>query len=345
MMGTKPFLKTLKGIKNEIPPVWFMRQAGRYLPEYREIRSQCHDFLEMCYTPKLACEITLQPIRRFAFDAAILFSDILVVPDAMGVKTTFIKGRGPVLEAVTSLQSFKQNVKDIDPFLSHLEPVFEAIRLIKTELNDQTALIGFAGSPWTVATYMLEGGSSKDFKTIKQFMFSEEEAFTDFIDILTEYTAQYLLKQIEAGVEAVQLFDSWSGILGKDEFYRYSILPNQKIVSIIRKHYPEFPIIGFPKGASIYYPDYAKQTVVTALGVDFSMDMKWIVDHVPSNIVVQGNLDPIVLLGNQEMIKRKISYLLDVTSKRPFIFNLGHGIVPQTSIENVEYALKLIRES
>lgn len=344
MLETKKFLNTLKGNKEFNPPVWFMRQAGRYLPEYREIRSNCDNFLDMCYTSEIASEVTLQPIKRFQFDAAILFSDILVVPDAMGVKTSFIKGKGPVLEAITDLQKFKNSKKNKEVFLSHLQPVFDTIERIKTQLDSKTALIGFAGSPWTVATYMIEGGSSKDFKSIKSMMYANEEDFSDFIDVVADYTAEYLLKQIESGVEVIQLFDSWSGALGKDEFINYSIHPNQKIISSIRKHYPEIPIIGFPKGASIYYPEYAHHTKVNALGIDYSMDMQWIVDNVPKDIVLQGNLDPIVLLGSKEIIKRKVEKLLDITSERAFIFNLGHGIVPQTPIENVEYVLQLIRD-
>lgn len=337
---TKPFLQTLNGIKTDKPPFWFMRQAGRYLPEYRELRAQKGGFLEMAFDPKSACEITMQPIRRFGMDAAIIFSDILTIPMALGQSLEFAAGEGPKLGPLDI------NALDMST-LDKLNPVYEALRQTQTALLAEgyfeTALIGFAGAPWTVATYMIEGGSSKDFMKTKIMAYHEPEKLSALIDILVEATAIYLINQIKAGAEAVQIFDSWAGALDPDEFEKWSIQPAKRIVEKIRAEYPDVPIIGFPKGAGYKYISYAKNTGITALGIDQHVPTDWIASSLQPMLPVQGNLDPFALMAGGNALKKAAEKIISDLDKGPFVFNLGHGIHKDTPIEHVEQLIKIIR--
>ena len=334
-------LQTLQNIPTDTPPIWFMRQAGRYLPEYRALRQKAGDFLTMCYTPKYATEVTLQPIRRFGFDAAILFSDILVIPDALGQKVSFVPGKGPVLEELDLTALNPDNVH------KHLDPVYEAVSLIRSQLDKEgfndTTLIGFAGSPFTVATYMIEGSGSKDFMQFKKYLYGSTEQFEKLIDILVESTAQYLIAQIKAGAEVIQLFESWAGAVGGEAFQKYIIEPNKKIISIVKQQYPEIPVIGFPKAAALYLKDYMQQTGVNALGCDFTLPLEFIRDELQTVMPVQGNLDPGILYAGGDLLDKQIDEILFTLKDKPFIFNLGHGIHKDTPIEHVERALARIR--
>lgn len=337
----KPLLASLRGNISPIPPVWLMRQAGRYLPEYREVRAKAGSFLDVCYTPSLAAEVTLQPIRRFGFDAAILFSDILVIPDALGVNLTFKEGEGPVLEKIVTEKDLQ--ILNLTHVEKNLAPVYEAVSIISSKLPKNTTFIGFAGSPWTVATYMLEGKSSRDFILAKTMAYSNPSLLQHLIDLITEATIIHLSAQIKAGVEVIQLFDSWAGILTDQHFTRWVIEPTRKIVKKIRQLHPEIPIIGFPKGGALHYSDYVKEVGVDALGIDQYTPLTWVNETVPTHITIQGCLDPLLLLGEKAPLKERIHEIMHAFSARPFIFNLGHGILPSTPIENVEFMLKTIR--
>lgn len=339
---TKLLLQTLANETTPRPPVWFMRQAGRYLPEYRALRQKAGDFLTMCYTPKYAMEVTLQPIRRFGFDASILFSDILVIPDALGQKVNFVPGKGPVLEEL------ELNKLTTDNLFNHLDPVFEAVSLIRSQLDkegfENTTLIGFAGSPFTVATYMIEGSGSKDFMKFKKYLYGETQNFDQLIDLLVESTSEYLIKQVEAGAEVLQLFESWAGAVGGDAFYKYIIAPNKKIIEKVRAKHPNIPIIGFPKAASLYLHDYMKETKVNALGCDFALPLDFIKNELQTVMPVQGNLDPGILYAGGDILDKQVNEILDSLSDKPFIFNLGHGIHKDTPIEHVERVLSIIHK-
>jgi len=335
------FVKSLQGHLSERIPFWFMRQAGRYLPEYREIRSQFPSFLDFCYHPKSATEVTLQPIRRFDMDAAILFSDILVIPDALGQTVWFEQGEGPKLEPIQNDKDIAAlDVKKID---SHLEPVFEAVASIRSQLPKNKALIGFAGSPWTVACYMIEGSGSKDFQATRQFAYRTRTSFSHLIDLLVEATSRYLLQQIKAGADCVQLFDSWAGVLPETEFAAWVIEPTRRIVENIRKQNPEVPIIGFARGAGPNLLLYAEKTKVSAVGIDTAMPLEWTRKTLGNERVLQGNLDPLLLASDLEGAKEETLRILDTWKSGPFIFNLGHGIVPHTPVEHVQAISELIR--
>ncbi len=337
----KPILQALYGHSCSSPPLWMMRQAGRYLPEYRKIRQQAGSFLTLCYTPALAVEVTLQPIRRFGCDAAILFSDILVIPDALGNNVTFKEGEGPVVAPIREEKDL-QRLK-IENVLSHLAPVYEAVSSISAKLPTTTALIGFAGSPWTVATYMIEGRSSRDFILAKTMAYSSPELLSRLISILTEATILHIDAQIRAGAEVIQLFDSWSGILAEDEFTRFVIEPTKKIVDSIHILHPNVPIIGFPKGAGIEYERYATKTGINGLSIDQYMPLSWVNSHIPNTITLQGCLDPLLLLGNNTTLIERTTKICTAFRNRPFIYNLGHGILPETPIENVEIMINTVR--
>ncbi len=344
----KKLLKTLKGEtlgeKSKIPPIWFMRQAGRYLPEYREIRAKANNFLELCYNPKLASEITMQPIRRFGFDGAILFSDILVIPDALGVKVEFVKNEGPKLQKVLNEKSLLSlNLNNIE---NHLERVFETIDLTKSKLDENTTLIGFSGSPWTIATYMVEGGGSKNFENVRTLAISNPQFFEKLIEILVEAISIYLIKQIEAGVEVVKLFDSWAGVLPESQFQKWVINPNKKIIENVRNKYPNFPIILFTRGAGAGYENVASSIENVCLAIDQSLPKKWAKEILQQKHqrIIQGNLDNILLAsGSLEEIEKEVLEIVNSFGDSPFIFNLGHGILPHTPIENVERVLKVLR--
>lgn len=338
---TKPFLAALQGKTHKHPPIWLMRQAGRYLEEYRAIRADVSGFLELCYTPELAIEVTMQPIRRFGFDAAILFSDILVLPDALGQNVTFVQGEGPKLEPVRSMADIQK--LSANWIFQRLEPVYETVSGLSETLPKNTALIGFAGAPWTVATYMVEGGSSKDFATVKGWAFEKPDEFQVLIDLIVEGTAEYLSSQIENGAEAIQIFDSWAGVLPEDAFDRWVIAPTKKLISLIRAKHPETPIIGFPRGAGLHYPDYVRETGVTAVGLDTTMPTKWAADNLQNHLPVQGNLDPQVLLAGGKTLDDSVHRILENLSNGPFIFNLGHGIIKETPVSHVERLMDLVR--
>ena len=343
--GGKFFLDVLEKQTCERVPFWFMRQAGRYLPEYRELRAKKNGFLDMAFDPKAACEITLQPIRRFGMDGAIIFSDILVIPYALGQKLEFVEGEGPKLEALRSPADItKLNYKD---FKAKLSPVYEAIGNVRTALQvegfSQTALIGFAGAPWTVATYMIEGGSSRDFTAVKKMAYSDPDNFTMLINLLVEATATYLINQVAAGAEALQIFDSWAGALDADQYRKWVIKPTKQIVDLIRDAYPHIPIIGFPKGSGVNYLAYVQETGVTAVGLDSQIPGKWAARTLQPLLPVQGNLDPMALLSGGDAMILAAEHILTELSKGPFIFNLGHGINKDTPIAHVEALVSYIK--
>ena len=318
-------------------PIWLMRQAGRYLPEYRQVRNTTSSFLEFCYSPIKAAEVTMQPIRRFGFDAAIIFSDILVIPDALGVDVSFRAGEGPVLGKInpTSIDNLKYNH-------NRLLPVYEAIKIARSMLSKEKSLIGFAGAPWTLACYMVEGGSSKDFHNVKSWAYSDEKSFTKLIYILADSIVTHACAQIDAGVDIFQIFDSWSGtVAAGDEFLKWVIEPTAYIVSKIKEKYPNVPIIGFPRGSGVSYIDYVDKTGINAISVDYNMPINWLADKV--DIAIQGNLDPVLLKNNKDKALLKAEEILNVMRGRKFIFNLGHGILPETPIDNVKALVDLVR--
>ena len=334
-------VNVLNGVKTPTPPVWIMRQAGRYLPEYREVRAGVSNFLEMCYTPKLASEVTLQPIRRFGFDAAIIFSDILVIPDALGVKVEFVKNEGPKLGDFELNQLKTSNIK------AHLNPVFEALELTKSKLGSETALIGFSGAPWTLACYMIEKGGSKNFEKTREAALRDPQSFAQLIEILTESIVEYLSLQIQAGADVVKLFDSWAGILPPFELQKWVIEPTKKIVSEIKKLHPQIPVICFPRGIGMSYLDFTKQVGCSAVALDQTVERNWARENLQQNLgaIIQGNLDNLLLaFGSKSEIEKEVKDVLEKFQNHNFIFNLGHGILPQTPIENVELVLNLVRK-
>ncbi|HEX7871492.1 MAG TPA: uroporphyrinogen decarboxylase [Sphingobium sp.] len=334
-----PLLQVLKGKCLSVPPMWLMRQAGRYLPEYRALRADKGGFLELCYDAEAAAEITLQPIRRFGFDGAILFSDILIVPHAMGQKLWFETGEGPRL-APTLLEA---DLSDFTPDPSRLEAIWDTVRRVRAELPEGVTFLGFAGSPWTVATYMVAGQGSKDQAATRRLAYTDPDRFQSIIDAIIDTTVTYLDGQIRAGVDAVQLFDSWAGSLSPAQFRRWIIEPNAEIVRRLRAIHPGTPIIGFPKGAGSKLVDYAEGTCVDAIGVDETVDPFWAARSLPEGLPVQGNLDPLALIAGGEALDSAIDTILAAFSGRPHIFNLGHGILPDTPIAHVEHLIGRIR--
>lgn len=339
------FLQTANGNKSGKVPFWFMRQAGRYLPEYRDLRQTAGGFLDLVYNPQMAAEVTIQPIRRFGMDAAILFSDILVIPQALGQNLKFETGEGPRLNPLSTLEDFKTlKIENIDEILN---PIYETIALTRQKLKQEnfedTALIGFAGSPWTVACYMVEGQGTKEFLKTKNLAHEHPEIFQILIDILVQATSHYLIKQIEAGSQVIQLFDSWAGILDAANFKKWVIEPTIQIVAIVREKHPNTPIIGFPRMSGGALVDYVEKTKVNALGLDYAVNIGWAHDNLQSILPVQGNLDPQILLEGGDRMIRTASEILEVFSDKPFIFNLGHGIIKETPIEHVTQLSELIR--
>jgi len=310
-----------------------MRQAGRYLPEYRATRANAGSFLDLCYNPALAEEVTLQPLRRYDFDAAILFADILLIPDALGQPLAYKEGEGPVLDPIRSAKELTS--LSMDNLHDRLNPVYETVNRLSSSLPSHVTLIGFAGAPWTVASYMVEGKGSKDYAEIKKWAYSDPEGFQKLMDILIQSTIEYLLKQVEAGAETVQIFDTWAGVLPDDMFRKWVIAPTRQIVDGLRAVHPDLPIIGFPKGIAGNLLEFVKGTGVTAVSLDTSTPLEWAVENIQPHVVVQGNLDPImVVAGGQAMVDR-VHEILETLSNGPHIFNLGHGIIPQTPPENV----------
>jgi len=334
-------LRALGGESLASPPVWLMRQAGRYLPEYRAIRAEAKGFLDLCFTPDMAVEVTLQPIRRFGFDAAILFSDILVVPHALGQKVWFEEGSGPRLEALERPGDLERLGRD--GLHEALAPVYETLRRLKRELPAETTLIGFAGAPWTVASYMLEGGSSRDFAAGKRWAYGAPEALQRLIDLLVEATGDYLIAQIDAGAEAVQIFDSWAGIWPEAQLRRWCLEPAKALVARLRRERPGVPVIVFPRGAGVLYQAYADECGAEALGLDTTVPLGWARAALQPKACLQGNLDPLALVAGGEGLRRGTEDILAQLAGGPFVFNLGHGIVPETPLEHVAMLVEQIR--
>jgi uroporphyrinogen decarboxylase len=338
---TKPLLDVLQGGVRHPPPIWMMRQAGRYLPEYRELRERAGGFLDLCFNPKLAAEVTLQPVRRFGFDAAILFSDILVIPHALGQKVSFEAGEGPRLTPLLQLGGL--NALRAEAEQSALAPVYETVRLVKAALPKDVTLIGFCGAPWTVATYMIAGHGTPDQAPARIFAYRQPEEFAALIERLVQASAAYLVQQLKAGAEVVQLFDTWAGVLAPEEFERWCLQPAKKIVAQVRSEVPDAKIIGFPRGAGTNLMRYAEQTGFNAVGLDWMIDKTFARHQIQSVVPVQGNLDPLALLAGGSALDRAVDATLDAFSARPFIFNLGHGILPETPIAHVEQMVKRVR--
>jgi len=338
---TKPLLRALARERNAVPPIWLMRQAGRYLPEYRAIREKTANFLDLCFDPKLAAEVTLQPIRRFGFDAAILFSDILVVPHALGQHVTFEAGEGPRLDALKEPSAIERLRPDIDH--AELAPVYETIARVRPELPPSIALLGFCGAPWTVATYMIAGCGTPDQLPARLFAYRHPQAFAQLIDILTEASASYLVKQFAAGVEAVQIFDTWAGVLPTDEFRKWCIEPVARIVAGVREQIPGARIIGFPRGAGTELTRYLEAVPVDAIGLDWMTELSFARDQTQPLRTIQGNLDPLALLAGGAALDRATDAIVEAFGGSPFIFNLGHGILPHTPIAHVERLIARVR--
>jgi uroporphyrinogen decarboxylase len=340
-LKNKPLLRVLAGHRQTVPPLWLMRQAGRYLPEYRELRAKTGSFLELCLDAKLAAEVTLQPIRRFGFDAAILFSDILVVPHALGQQVSFEEGEGPRLDAMKDPAALTRLRREIDQ--QCLAPVYETIARVRGELPADVALIGFCGAPWTVATYMIGGSGSMNQSPARLFAYRFPEAFAALIDTLIEVSASYLIRQFRAGVDAVQVFDTWAGILPGGEFENWCVKPAARIVERVRKEVPDAKIIGFPRGAVSGLRHFLEAVAVDAVGIDWTADLGFVRDRIQPLRPVQGNLDPLVLLAGGAALDRSIDAILAAFSSGPFIFNLGHGVLPDTPIAHVEQLIARVR--
>ncbi len=338
--ATKPLLTVLNGGNPGKMPVWLMRQAGRYLPEYRALRAEKGGFLELVYDSDAAAEVTLQPIRRFGFDGAILFSDILIVPYALGQDLRFEAGEGPRLSPPLADAVFSA----LERAPERLAAIYRTVEKVKAALPPETALLGFAGSAWTVATYMVAGQGSREQAEARAFAYRDPEAFAEIIDGIAALTVDYLSGQIKAGAEAVQLFDSWAGSLAPTQFERWVIAPTAGIVSALKERHPGVPVIGFPKGAGGKLPAYARETCVSALGLDETVDPQWAHAALPAELPVQGNLDPMVLLAGGEALESAVRHILSVFQGRPHIFNLGHGIIKETPVAHVERLLELVRQ-
>ena len=341
-MGIKPLLKVLGRQRETVPPVWMMRQAGRYLPEYRAVREKAGGFLDLCFNPKLAAEVTLQPVRRFGFDAAILFSDILVIPLALGRNVWFVEGEGPRLEPIADAKALLSVRQEADQKL--LAPIYETVRRVKSELAPKTALIGFCGAPWTVATYMVAGRGTPDQAPAKDLAAREPEAFQHVIDCLVDAAVDYLARQLEAGADVVQIFDTWAGSLPPKDFERWCVRPTKRLIAKLRAKHPGAKVIGFPRGAGKNIPHYVDEMKVDAVSLESGIDRNFARDEIQSRVPVQGNVDPFILREGGAALDREVDAVLAAFSGGPFIFNLGHGILPDTPIAHVERMLKRVRE-
>jgi len=336
----KPLLDTVLGKKQKRPPIWIMRQAGRYLPEYREIRNKTKGFLDLCYSPKLACEVSLQPLRRFDLDAAILFSDILVLPDALGQNVRFEEGEGPVLEEITHDQIERMEAAKV---VGRLEPVLETLQRVRARLANDKTLIGFCGAPWTVATYMIGGKGSPDQAKARLFALQEPVAFNRLMNVLIEASINYLVAQFKAGADVVQIFESWALNLDENSFFDYVIEPNRKIVDGVRARIPKAPIIGFPRGAAGNLRRYVEITGVDVIGLDYATPLEFVKVNLGANVAVQGNLDPLRLVAGGGQMHQRVEEIVEALSDRAHIFNLGHGIVPQTPVGHVAELVKRVK--
>lgn len=336
----KPLLNALQKKVSSPVPFWFMRQAGRYLPEYRAVRKDAGSFLDLCYNPALATEVTLQPIRRFGMDGAILFSDILVLPHALGVDVRFAEGEGPIVEQVLTRERI--DALSHDAVLPHVAPVLETVKRVRAALPENVTLLGFAGAPFTVASYMVEGKGSKEYNTLRAFFYDTPFLFDALIEHLTEATIVYLCAQIEAGADAVQLFDSWAGVLSPERFERYVTAPNKRIVDALKRKHPQVPVICFPRGAGAKLAAFCDAVDCDAVSVDTSTPLSY-ARSVAGGKCIQGNLDPMLMVSDVSTMLGQATSMLEIMRGHPFIFNLGHGFTPQTNIENVEVLCETIR--
>jgi len=336
----KPLLAVLRGERRDPPPMWMMRQAGRYLPEYRQLREEKGSFLDLVYDAEAAATVTLQPLERFpGLDAAILFSDILIVPFAIGQNLSFVTSEGPRLTPPLANAA----LDDLTPYLARLEPVYETVRAVKARLAPGKTLIGFAGSPWTVATYMVAGQGSRDQSEARRLAYADPQRFGEIIKRIEAVTFDYLAGQVEAGAEALQLFDSWSGSLSSAQFEQWVIAPTARLVSALKARHPDVPIIGFPKGAGGKLAAYARETQVNTIGLDETVDPAWAAQELPNGLPVQGNLDPLALIAGGKELKTATRQILDAFAGRPHIFNLGHGILPDTPVAHVEQLISQVK--
>lgn len=337
---TKPLLSVLRGERRDPVPMWMMRQAGRYLPEYRQLRQEKGSFVDLVYDSDAAAEITLQPLKRFPeLDAAIIFSDILIVPFAIGQNLTFISGEGPRLTPPLTSSALDQ----LTPYLARLEPIYDTVRKVKAALEPGKTLIGFAGSPWTVATYMVAGQGSRDQAEARRLAYAETGRFAELVERIEKVTLDYLSCQVGAGAEALQLFDSWAGSLSPAQFEEWVIGPTARIVAELKARHPEVPVIGFPKGAGGRLASYARETRIAALGLDETVDPAWAAKELPAKLPVQGNLDPLALVAGGVPLETAVTRILDAFVDRPHIFNLGHGILPDTPVAHVEQLIRLVK--
>ena len=335
----KPLLAVLRGERRDPTPLWLMRQAGRYLPEYRQLREEKGSFLELVYDSDAAAEVTLQPLERFDFDAAILFSDILIVPFSIGQNLTFVTGEGPRLTPVLG----SADLDSLTAFPARLDPIYETVRKVKARLSPATTLIGFAGAPWTVATYMVAGEGSRDQAETRRLAYGDPKKLDSIISRIEKVTVDYLSGQIEAGAEVVQLFDSWSGSLSPKQFERFVIAPTARIVTKLKKKHPQVPVIGFPRGAGGKIRAYTEETGVNAVGLDETADPVWANRELPAGLPVQGNLDPLALLAGGLKMKSSVRRIIDAFAGRPHVFNLGHGILQDTPVSHVEQLVGLVK--
>ena len=336
------FLRCVKGQSIERPPVWFMRQAGRYLEEYRNTRKQAGSFLDLCYNSELATEVTLQPIDKFGFDAAILFADILLILDALGVNVQFIEGQGPLLETVKRRKDIEK-LSDTEQIHEKLSPVYETVEKIKKQLPKDVPLIGFAGAPWTLATYLINGRGEQGSLTAKKFLIENNIDFEEIIKILTDATIKYLKMQIKSGADVIKIFDSWAGALNADMVLRYSLNPIKKIVSEVKKQHPDIPFIVFPRAVYTTYSNFSNEKDFDVLAVDQFLDRKWIAKNIQPNKIIQGNLDPLFLTQKEEVLIKELKNVNEDFKNYPYIFNLGHGITPDARVENVELVVNYIK--
>ena len=344
MSEEKKLLRALRGEVMDVPPVWMMRQAGRYLPEYRETRAKAGDFLSLCYNPELAAEVTLQPIRRFGFDAAILFADILLVPQALGADLWFVAGEGPRLSTITTPGELAA-LKPVEEIHETLAPVYETVRILARKLPQETALIGFAGAPWTVATYMIAGRGTPDQGPAHRLKAEDRATFDALLGRITEATIEYLSRQIEAGAEVVKLFDSWAGSLKGDDFRAYALEPAKRIIAELKQRHPGIPVITFPREAGENYIGFSRATGADCVALDNSVDAEWAARHVQKDGCVQGNLAPSHMVTGGQTLIDETRRIRDAFAGGPHIFNLGHGITPDADPENVQLMIDTLREA
>ena len=336
------FLECVNGQSVDRPPIWFMRQAGRYLSEYRNTRKRAGSFLDLCYNSELATEVTLQPIDRFGFDAAILFADILLILDALGVKVQFIEGQGPLLDPIKNKKDIER-ISNLGKIHEKLFPVYDTVKKLKKQLPKDVPLIGFAGAPWTLATYLINGKGEQGSLTSKKFLIENNEEFEEIINLLTEATIEYLIMQIKSGADVIKIFDSWAGALNADMVLRYSLKPIKKIVSEIKKKYPNIPFIVFPRSVNTIYSNFSNEECFDVLAVDQFLDRKWIANKIQPKKIIQGNLDPIFLTQSKEVLFQELKKVTEDFKTYPYIFNLGHGITPDAKVENVELVVNYIK--